>query len=249
MPMCPFARGFCSSSRSDRDEGFPTHRRATPTPEEAGYSKSIGCYFFIAGAPPPPGKIFSTCSCGRGMTCTETSSPTRRAAAAPASVAAFTAPTSPRTITGTSPEPIYSLPMRTTLAALTIASAASIEPTRPLVSIIPSASLDIGSSTRVIPVRLQKTYTHIAGSAETSTPSRLNQGNARGWQYFDCLLSKPLSSGMTSFRGVGNAGFIWFYPNKWERRTIKVGIHGQGHVLRHRPTDQQGASVLAHTYE
>src|SRR5690606_5542729 len=37
--------------------------------------------------------------CGRGMTWTETRSPTRLAAAAPASVAALTAPTSPRTIT------------------------------------------------------------------------------------------------------------------------------------------------------
>ena len=46
-----------------------------------------------------------------GMTWTETSSPTRRAAAAPASVAAFTAPTSPRTMTVTYPAPMYSLPM------------------------------------------------------------------------------------------------------------------------------------------
>src|SRR5207245_2782006 len=38
---------------------------------------------------------------GRGIAWTETSSPTRRAAAAPASVAAFTAPTSPRTSTVT----------------------------------------------------------------------------------------------------------------------------------------------------
>src|SRR2546427_8799751 len=80
------------------------------------------------------------------MTCTATSSPTRRAAAAPASVAALTAPTSPRTITVTYPAPIYSLPIRTTLAALTIASAASIEPTNPLVSIIPKASLAMRSS-------------------------------------------------------------------------------------------------------
>ena len=37
-------------------------------------------------------------ACGRGITCTETSSPTRRAAAAPASVAALTAATSPSTM-------------------------------------------------------------------------------------------------------------------------------------------------------
>ena len=49
----------------------------------------------------PFGRIRSTSACGRGMTWTETSSPTRRAAAAPASVAALTAPTSPRTMTVT----------------------------------------------------------------------------------------------------------------------------------------------------
>ena len=46
----------------------------------------------------PIGSVSSRLACGRGMTCTDTSSPTRRAAAAPASVAAFTAATSPRTI-------------------------------------------------------------------------------------------------------------------------------------------------------
>src|ERR1044071_8165403 len=38
---------------------------------------------------------------------------------------------------------MYSLPMRVTLAALTIASAASTAPTKPLVSTIPSASRGI----------------------------------------------------------------------------------------------------------
>src|SRR4051812_43083626 len=38
---------------------------------------------------------------------------------------------------------MYSLPASTTLAALTMASAASIEPISPLVSTIPSASSDI----------------------------------------------------------------------------------------------------------
>src|SRR6185503_14229979 len=50
----------------------------------------------------------STLPCGRGITCTLTSSPTRRAAAAPASVAALTAATSPRTIAVTNPAPILS---------------------------------------------------------------------------------------------------------------------------------------------
>src|SRR5262245_45051029 len=74
------------------------------------------------------------------MTWTPTSSPTRRAAAAPASVAAFTEPTSPRTIAVTRPASTFCQPTKTTLAALTIASAASTMPTRPRVSIMPSAS-------------------------------------------------------------------------------------------------------------
>src|SRR6266571_8246368 len=82
----------------------------------------------------------STLPCGRGITWTLTNSPTRRAAAAPASVAAFTAATSPRTMAVTNPAPIFSYPTRVTFAALTIASAASIIATRPLVSTIPSAS-------------------------------------------------------------------------------------------------------------
>ena len=50
-----------------------------------------------------PGRIFSTSVCGLGITCCATSSPRRLAAAAPDSTDAFTAPTSPRTITVTSP--------------------------------------------------------------------------------------------------------------------------------------------------
>src|SRR5204862_334632 len=50
----------------------------------------------------------STHECGRGMTCTLPSSPTSRAAPAPASVAALTAATSPRTMAVTKPAPIFS---------------------------------------------------------------------------------------------------------------------------------------------
>src|SRR5436305_11378373 len=74
------------------------------------------------------------------MTCTPTSSPTRRAAAAPASVAAFTEPTSPRTMAVTRPASTFCQPTNTTLAVFTMASAASIMPTRPRVSTRPSAS-------------------------------------------------------------------------------------------------------------
>src|SRR5262245_47904893 len=96
------------------------------------------------------GRFSSTDECGRGMTCTLTSSPTRRAAAAPASVAAFTAATSPRTIAVTKPPPIFSYPTRLTFAALTIASAASIIATNPFVSIIPSASINLSLNQRPV---------------------------------------------------------------------------------------------------
>ena len=49
----------------------------------------------------PIGRTSSRLGCGRGITCTAINSPTRRAAAAPASVAARTAATSPRTRTVT----------------------------------------------------------------------------------------------------------------------------------------------------
>src|SRR5205085_5412786 len=88
----------------------------------------------------PSGSTASTFACGRGITWTETTSPTRSAARWPASVAAFTAATSPRTTAVTYPPPIFSYPTSSTLAALTIASAASTIPTKPLVSINPSAS-------------------------------------------------------------------------------------------------------------
>src|SRR5581483_9921204 len=93
----------------------------------------------VRAAPSP--RMDSTSSCGRGMRCTDTTSPTFCAATAPASVAAFTAPTSPRTMTVTSPPPICSRPTRRTLAALIMASAASIAPTSPRVSMSPRALL------------------------------------------------------------------------------------------------------------
>src|SRR5262245_40006385 len=74
------------------------------------------------------------------MTWTPTSSPTRRAAAAPASVAALTDPTSPRTMAVTKPASTFCQPTKTTFAVLTIASAASIMPIKPRVSTSPSAS-------------------------------------------------------------------------------------------------------------
>ena len=83
----------------------------------------------------------ATSECGRGITWTATTVPTRRPAAAPASTAALTAPTSPRTIAVTSPASILSYPTSVTFAALTIASAASIIATNPIHSTIPSACI------------------------------------------------------------------------------------------------------------
>jgi hypothetical protein len=53
---------------------------------------------------------------------------------------AFTEPTSPRTMAVTRPASTFCQPTNTTLAAFTIASAASIIPIRPRVSTMPSAS-------------------------------------------------------------------------------------------------------------
>src|SRR3954470_12798176 len=85
-------------------------------------------------------KVRSTASSGRGMTWALTSSPTRLAASAPASTAARTLPTSPRTIVVTYAAPMPTRPTSVTLAALSIESVASMTPTRPLVSTSPSAS-------------------------------------------------------------------------------------------------------------
>ena len=65
---------------------------------------------------------------------------TARALKKPVSVGVLPNPTSPRTITVTNPEPIFSVPTKVTFAALHIASAASIAATKPLVSTIPNAS-------------------------------------------------------------------------------------------------------------
>src|SRR4029078_484206 len=65
----------------------------------------------------------------------------RPAAAAPASVAALTAATSPVTKAVTRPLPTLSQPMNCTFAAFIIASLASTKAIKPLVSIMPSASI------------------------------------------------------------------------------------------------------------
>src|SRR5262245_38126435 len=77
------------------------------------------------------------------MTC-----PTRPADSAPASTAAFTAATSPRTNVVTIPLPALSQPLICTFAALSIASVPSVSATSPLVSSNSSASLAINSPGR-----------------------------------------------------------------------------------------------------
>src|SRR5687768_1715731 len=65
----------------------------------------------------------------------------RPAALAPASVAALTAATSPVTKAETRPLPTLSQPRNCTFAAFIIASVASTRAMKPLVSIMPSASI------------------------------------------------------------------------------------------------------------
>ena len=54
--------------------------------------------------------MHSTSVCGLGITCVAITSPKLRALFSPASTEDLTAPTSPRTITVTKPEPIFSVP-------------------------------------------------------------------------------------------------------------------------------------------
>src|SRR5438067_4583198 len=112
------------------------------------------------------------------MTWTPTSSPTRRAAAAPASVAAFTDPTSPRTIAVTSPASTFCQPTKTTLAAFTIASAASIMPMRPRVSIMPSASPTSRLSLLVSATGLPATIPHLGDASARGDPQRVEHAVA-----------------------------------------------------------------------
>src|SRR5207248_9196796 len=86
-------------------------------------------------------KVSRTSRSGRGMTWALTNSPLALAACEPASTAARTEPTSPRTKVATKAPPICTWPARVTLAALHIASVAEMVAIRPLVSIMPRASL------------------------------------------------------------------------------------------------------------
>ena len=81
------------------------------------------------------------------MTWALTSSPLALAACAPASTAARTEPTSPRTNVVTKALPICTWPASVMLAALHIASVAAIVAIRPFVSIRPRASLAVAAVT------------------------------------------------------------------------------------------------------
>src|SRR5262249_13435469 len=85
--------------------------------------------------------VSRTASSGRGMTWELMRSPLAVAAWAPASTAARTEPTSPRTKVVTKAPPICTWPASVTLAALHMASVAAMVAIKPLVSTRPSASL------------------------------------------------------------------------------------------------------------
>src|SRR5271157_2115474 len=80
------------------------------------------------------------------MTCTLTTSPTERAAAAPASTAAFTLATSPVTKVVHNPLPTFLQPLNWTLAAFNMASVAHTRAAKPLVSIIPILDMFVSIS-------------------------------------------------------------------------------------------------------
>ncbi|AAO36008.1 hypothetical protein CTC_01450 [Clostridium tetani E88] len=84
--------------------------------------------------------ISPTSLIGRGITLCAVNLPIAAAALAPASTDAFTAATSPFTIIVTRVEPIFSYEINSTLAALSILSAASSAGTNPIVSTRPKAS-------------------------------------------------------------------------------------------------------------
>src|SRR6266850_2542025 len=87
------------------------------------------------------------------MTCTLMTWPIRPAASAPASMAAFTAATSPFTNAVTMPLPALSQPIISTFAAFSIASVPSIRATNPLHSSKPSASIAINISFHSCPAQ------------------------------------------------------------------------------------------------
>src|SRR2546428_7569990 len=136
------------------------------------------------------------------MTCTDTSSPTRRAAAAPASVAALTAPTSPRTITVTYPAPMYSLPTSVTFAAFTIASAASTDPIKPLVSIIPNASAAMAANSNRLREMRQLNY---PDSAHALTHSRACLHHRSDRSHHTCQRARRLAAGKSPGAAPGDA--------------------------------------------
>src|SRR5579864_953845 len=100
---------------------------------QSGKPRQVESYYFT--------NTSSTVCSGRGMTWELTSSPLALAAVAPASTAARTEPTSPRTKVVTYAPPICTCPANFTLAALHIASVAAMVAISPFVSTSPNASL------------------------------------------------------------------------------------------------------------
>src|SRR4051812_43547852 len=128
--------------------------------------------------------IFATSPCGRGITCTLTTSPTRPAASAPASTAARTAATSPLSVIATRPLPTLCCSTNVTLAALSAASHASTAATIPLVSINPIASpfaITISCITGVSPVlmTLKHQLSSLAKLLQSVAPQSIPHSSAR----------------------------------------------------------------------
>ena len=110
----------------------------------AGFCRSVSLSFSSGSSclrklPSPPASICPTSGSGLGITCTFTTLPTLAAAAWEASMAAFTAPTSPSTRTVTLPPFTLTMSARETFAAFKALSRASTAATKPYVSIIPNA--------------------------------------------------------------------------------------------------------------
>src|SRR6185295_15655811 len=107
---------------------------------------------------------------------------------------------------------MYSLPSNCTFAALTIASAASTAPTKPLVSTIPSASRGISASSllKILEVKKQ------ADCPLKLSPHalRIKRGNNSNRVKFDTLVggrySAPQELQPVSKQVTDKAGWHWF---------------------------------------
>src|SRR4028119_347843 len=110
---------------------------------------------------------------------------------------------------------MYSFPKSWTLAALTIASAASTAPTKPLVSTIPSASRGMSRLLALLLiVKVKNDFSLVARTRQRSTPRGKNQGTHQ-------RARKNLS--LTRSRGAS-----YIAPKVAARGTLPAEIGGAG---------------------